>query len=95
MNEQQSKQEQSLMIEKATEVFLQNGGKIEKLPTMKAVGAFDLDIFKERVDSVSHNLSLFEENSALKSISTLNNKIATRLKTIYPERKHPWRNRLK
>lgn len=80
------------MIQKATEVFLQNGGEIEKLPTMKAIHAFDLDVFKERVDSVSHKLSVFEENSALKSISTLKNKLSTRLKSIYPERKNPWRS---
>ena len=81
-----NKQEESLMIQKSIEEFLLSGGEIKKLPSVKAMGFFNLDVYKERVDSFAHQISAFEESTRWGSYSS-NKKISTRYKSSNPDRK--------
>jgi hypothetical protein len=86
-----TKQEESRMIQNSMEEFLRQGGKITKLPPAKAHNPFNLDVFKERVDALSHALSLFEETTPWNMKST-HIRTSTRLKNKTKNRKyfHPW-----
>ena len=86
-----TKQDESRMIQNSMEEFLRQGGKITKLPPAKAHNTFNLDVFKERVDALSHALSLFEETTPWNMKST-HIRTSTRLKNKTKNRKyfHPW-----
>ena len=86
-----SKREESRMIQNSMEEFLRQGGKIKKLPPAKAQNCFNLDVFKDRVDSMAHTISLFEENTPW-SMKSTTPKTSTRLKFKTKNRKyfHPW-----
>ena len=86
-----TKQEESLMIQKSIEEFLLSGGVIKKLPPAKAQNTFNLDVFKDRVDSMAHDISLFEETTPWNMKSTCI-RTSTRLKNKHKNRKyfHPW-----
>ena len=85
MKETKTKQEESLMIQKATEVFLQNGGHIERLQPIRAYGYINMDIWKERIepDLILHEVETVGQAQHQKA----NQQTATTIK----ERIHPWR----
>ena len=86
-----TKQDESRMIQNSMEEFLRQGGTITKLPPAKAQNCFNLDVFKDRVDSMAHTISLFEEHTPW-SMKSTTPKTSTRLKYKSNNRKifHPW-----
>ena len=86
MKETQTKQEESVMIQKATEVFLQNGGHIERLNPIRAYGYINMDIWKERIEP---DLILHEVEDAGQAQHQKANQQTT--STTIKERIHPWR----
>ena len=84
----QTKQEESVMIQKATEAFLQTGGKIERLYPIRAYGYFNMDIWKERIEP---DLCLHEVET---TVQAKHKKVEQKTEPtiITKERIHPWRH---
>ena len=86
MKETKTKQEESLMIQKATEAFLQNGGHIERLNPIRAYGYINMDIWQGRCEP---DLILHEVEATVQAQHQKANHQTT--STTIKERIHPWR----